>query len=308
MAKIEIKNYSKADLAAYREICGTAAREESWEGLGDHRFVELRLHKPHYEPENALFLARVEGEGVVGFADLTPELKINRVVVDGFVHPRCRRRGVAGRLLARAWERCREMGAKVIHICLDEESKGAQAFLLSQGFTEVRSYLLMERTLLSGWDQVLGDELDQLHYFGEGEEGLLADLQNRIFAGSWGFCPNTRADVSYYLAVTGIEIQDVIVAKDGKKIVGYVWQQVVDDRRHATESKRGWIHMFGVLDQFRGNNWGRKLILSGLHQLCRQGAGRVELTVDRQNRPAVNLYTSLDFTVKSHKLWFEKKT
>ncbi len=307
MAKIEIQNYAKADLDAYREICGAAAREESWEGLGDHRFVELRLHKPRYEPENDLFLARVEGEGVVGFADLTPELKINRVVVDGFVHPRCRRQGVAKRLLASVWERCREMGAKVIHICLDEESKGAQAFLLSQGFTEVRRYLLMERTLLSGLVQIPGEKLDPLNYFGKGDEGLLADLQNRIFAGSWGFCPNTRADVSYYLALTGIEIQDVIVAKDREKIVGYVWQQVVDDRRHATESKRGWIHMFGVLDQFRGNSWGRKLILSGMRQLYRQGAGHVELTVDGQNWPAVKLYTSLDFTVKSHKLWFEKK-
>ena len=114
------------------------------------RFVELRLHKPHYQSENALFLASAEGEGVVGFADLTPELKIKRVVVDGFVHPRCRRRGVGSRLLYSVWERCREMGARVVHICLDEESKGAQAFLLSQDFTEVRNYLLMERTLLGG--------------------------------------------------------------------------------------------------------------------------------------------------------------
>ncbi len=307
MANTDIQNYKKVDLEAYREICGAAARKESWEGLGDPRFIELRLQKPHYEPENALFLARIDGEGVVGFADLTPELKINRVVVDGFVHPRCRRQGVGSRLLENVRARCREMGAKVIHVCLDEERKGAQAFLLSQGFTEVRRYLLMERTLLGDWGRISGDGLPQLHYLAKGDEGLLADLQNRIFAGSWGFCPNTKEDVSYYLALTGLDVQDVIVAKDQDEIMGYVWQKVVDDRRHATESKRGWIHMIGVLDQFRGNNWGRKLIVSGMHQLYRRGAGRVELTVDGQNWPAVKLYTSLDFTVISHKLWFEKR-
>ena len=132
----------------------------------------------------------------------------------------------------------------------------------------------VDQTPKVAWDVllILGDELDQLHHFRKGEEGLLADLQNSIFAGSWGFCPNTRADVSYYLALTGTEIQDVILAKEKEKIVGYVWQQVVDDRRHATESKRGWIHMFGVLDQFRGKNWGRKLIMSGLHQLYLRGS------------------------------------
>jgi len=156
-------------------------------------------------------------------------------------------------------------------------------------------------------DRKPDEELEQLHYLGIGEEGRLAELQNRVFAGSWGFCPNTKEDISYYLALTAIGIQDVILAKDRERIVGYLWQQVVDDRIHATESKRGWIHMFGVLEQFRGNDWGRRLIMSGLHKLYRQGVRSVELTVDEQNRPAVNLYLSLNFTAKSYKVWFEKK-
>lgn len=273
--------------------------------MGDARFVELRLHKPHYRPDTDLFLAKAAGEGAVGFVDLTPELKINRVVLDGFVHPRWRRHGVGAKLLARARERIRELGAEAIHICLDEDSQGARVFLLQQGFKEVRRYLLMEKTLQSGWVPNAGAGLEKLFYMREGEEDLLAMLQNQVFAGSWGFNPNTREDVRYYLALTGIEIQDVLLAKEGGNIVGYLWQQVVDDRRFTTDSKRGWIHMFGVLDRFRGKKWGERLLMSGLHQLARQGVGRVELTVDDKNHPAINLYRNLDFIVKSHKIWFE---
>jgi mycothiol synthase len=304
--KIRIQNYTPADLDSYRELCGSAALEENWAGLGDANFVELRLHKPNYSPYTDLFLAKAAGEGVVGFVDLTSELQIKRVVVDGFVHPRCRRQGIGEQLLSQAGERIRELGAEVIHICLDEDSKGARAFLLKQGFKEVRRYLLMEKTLLREWECGRSDELEHLFHLGKGQEGLLADLQNRVFAGSWGFHPNSREDVCYYLALTGIETQDVLLAKDGEKIVGYLWQQVVDDRQYTTDAKRGWIHMFGVLDRYRGQKWGQRLLMSGLHRLVRQGVGRVDLTVDEKNQPAVNLYKNLDFTIKSHKIWYEK--
>jgi ribosomal protein S18 acetylase RimI-like enzyme len=141
-------------------------------------------------------------------------------------------------------------------------------------------------------------------HFSEGDEPLLAELQNRIFTGSWGFSPNSAEEIEYYLDLTQSRVSDVLLLKDGGNLIGYLWAHpsVWGDPAH----KKGRIHMFGIVAEYQGRGLGKKLLSAGLCDLKEKECKTVELTVDEANRPACALYESLGFKEKFSRLWYER--
>jgi mycothiol synthase len=268
-----------------------------------HQFLEKILNRPHFDPEQDLFVAEAD-ENVFGLLLVISEFKIGRIVLNCHVHQNALYEKVVAALWERGMTRCREMDGDAIHVSLHENFRAGRVFFTESGFTPVRVHVELERNLEAPllFDQ--WPEIGEVTYLKEGDEPLLANLQNRIFTGSWGFSPNSPEEIEYYLDLTQCRVSDVLLLKDGDNLVGYLWAHASvgeDSARH-----RGRIHMFGIVPEYQGRGLGKKLLSIGLADLRDREFKRVELTVDEANRPAFALYNSLGFNEKYTRLWYEK--
>jgi len=132
-----------------------------------------------------------------------------------------------------------------------------------------------------------------------GEETSLTEAQNRSFAGSWGYHPNTVEEITYRLGLSRCSADDVVLANDGNRTSGYCWTNI-------TSESEGQIYMIGVDPDFQGQGIGRMVLLAGLAHLKSKGLPVAELTVDSRNKVACTLYESTGFKVHDNILWYEK--
>lgn len=274
---------------------------ETWQGGSP--IVKHNLSRPNYSLEKDLFIAEWN-QRMVGMADVTLELRLSRAIIDWYIHSAFHRKKVGRELLRHVFERGRRLGAKVMHMCIQEEDEFSRNFSFELGFSPVRCFLEMEVDLTQPLKRS-GEKIDVEH-FRAGDVALLTTTQNRIFKGTWGFCPNSPEDIRYYLRVTDSRWQDILLIRDEAKIMGYFWPYTVLEEERIGMKNRWRVHMFGIDPEFQGKGWGKKLVSAGLEYLKRKGARAVELTVDQENVPAVELYKSFGFKTKRRDFWYEK--
>ena len=267
--------------------------------LGEH------LNRPNYLPGIYSFVAEEDGR-IVGYAEVTPELGIERVIVDCLVHPGHRRKGLATELSLALLARTRELRARLVHANVAEENTAARGLLDKLRFKIVRRYLEMVLQL----PVTLGTDADRIaglcRHLRHGEEGRLTQVQNRAFAGSWGFAPNSVEETVYRLSLSHTSPTDVILAIEGDQAIGYCWTDV-NPEADARGSRRGRICMLGVVPEHRGRGVGRLLLMAGLAHLEGRGVDIVDLTVDSQNISACAIYEAVGFEVSSTSLWYERE-
>lgn len=284
-----IRNYQREDFSALKSLLEFARTEFP---------LELQLSRPGFLPEKDLFLA-LDQQGIIsGYACVTWEANIKRTILEIFVTPEKRGRGIGSILLSQVVERSREQRAFSAHIVVQEEFKSIGSFLQKRGFKKVRTYLDLVKNLTDFKPVSSLDNEFSFSYLQPGDEAELADLQNSIFASSWGYCPNSPEEIAFYLKATGCRLQDVLVLEQQGDPAGYLWPQ------YSTEQSR--IHMCGILPAFRGKGWGSALLLKGLENFCRLGTRKVALTVDDKNYAAVKLYTGLGFMLSGRQFWWEQ--
>jgi mycothiol synthase len=262
------------------------------------------LGRPNYLPERDLFIAEVAGK-VVGYTDVRSELGIGRAVLDCLVHPQHRRKGLATELFHRASRRARESGARVAHVGVAEDNAGAKALLSKLGFRVVRRFLDLRLGLSEAHlpDAEQGDLVSR--HLQRGEEDKLTQIQNRSFAGTWAYNPNSVEEIAYRLGLIGCSPEDVILILQGDKPVGYCWT-AINLGEGAAGTKRGRILMLGVDPDYRGKGIGKRALLAGLAYLKGNGIEVAELTVDSENAAACALYESVGFRISSTSACYEK--
>lgn len=298
-----VRNYSD-DLFTkledfYREPVGGIFRPKN----KGHRFLEKILLKPNFNPKRDLFVAEM-GDTVVGILLIISEHKIKRIVLNCHVHHNFPYQKVASALWERGNHRCQDIGGDKIHVCLHENFREGRVFFTESGFSPVRVHVELERDLEPAHMLSEEPEIGQVAHFNEDDERLLADLQNRIFTGSWGFSPNSAIDIKYYLDLIQCRVSDVLLLKDETEVIGYLWAHPSVGSDPAL--KKGRIHMFGIAPEFQGRGLGKKLLRIGLEDMRDKEYRTVELTVDEENRPAFALYDSLGFKEKFTSIWYEK--
>jgi mycothiol synthase len=175
------------------------------------------------------------------------------------------------------------------------------------GFEPVRSFLNLEKDQSDRAEAELPATV-KLGCFSPGEEVLLAEIQNRTFAGTWGFCPNSPEEIKFYLDFTDCRLEDILMVRSKKenKVVGYCWPHLLERGGTNQCLIHGRIHMCGVDPAYQGQGLGKALLCRGLSDLVAKGVRSVEITVDRENRFALSLYKSLGFKKISTNTWFEK--
>lgn len=263
------------------------------------------LGRPNYLPEQDLFIVEEVGK-VVGYIDVTPELGIGRVVLDCLVHPEHRRKGLATELCRYAMRRATELGAHVAHVNVAQDNVAAKNLLHKLGFRFVRRFLGLSLQLSEARLPDVEHFTPLCHHLRPGEEDKLTMIQNRSFAGTWGFNPNTLQDINYRVNLSNCSHRDVILASRKGKAIGYCWTTANLTDAPPPHLRKGRIYMLGVAPKYRSKGIGRLLLLAGLSHLKSKGVEVAELTVDSQSGAACSLYESVGFKVSSTTLWYEK--
>jgi mycothiol synthase len=282
-----------------------AADATAYESLREGVVFAHLLSKPGYLAEQNLFFAEVDGV-IAGFINVLPELGINRGVLDYAVSPSYEIKTVLPELIKTALERAREIEASLAHVGVPFLQIEPVEVLSAVGFELVRRFCDLQLNI-SDVNLDGADRMDwEYRYFRDNDMEVLSDIQNRCFAGEWGYNPNTVEDTAWQLKVRNNCPQDVILALDKGDVIGYCWTESECGLEPSTGQPRGRIYMLGVDSRYRGRGLGRKLLLMGLLHLKKQGRELIEITVDTQNAVAIALYQSLGFHMCRETVWYEK--
>ena len=300
-----IRKFRPEDFVSYVQLNVEAEELDPTGRCTSAQTLSEALGRPNHVPGQDLFVVEAAGK-VVGYIDVRSELGIGRAVLDCLVHPEHRRKGLATELFHHAGRRAREVGARVVHVPVLEENAAGKGLLAKLGFGFVRRFLELSRELseLHLADGEQGALLSR--HLQPGEEDKLAQIQNRSFAGTWGYNPTGVEDIVYRLNMTGCSPEDVILIFAADRPVGYCWTLVNPEASAAVGTSVGRIYMLGVEPDYRSSGIGKRALLAGLAHLRSKGIEVAELTVDSQNPAACALYESGGFKISSTSAWYEK--
>ena len=299
-----IRNYRPRDFDRYVRLhIETESLDRSGRYISTQRLAE-DLGQPGFAPEANVFLAESNGS-LVGYAGLNLEPDTGRALLFGLVHPRHRRKGAASKLFACARQRAAEAGSTALQISIPQSSLAARKTLDRLGLRYIRVFFELKLDT----DNFQLTPIDPGIYINRsllrGKVDRLAALQNRSFAGSWGFNPNTAAQISYWLNMSGCSPDDVIMVYDQDTPVGYCWTRLDPAKNKTGANNKGLIHMLGVDPEFRKKGIGSIALAAGISYLKGKGVETVMLTVDSQNPAALALYESAGFVTYSKTEWYE---
>jgi mycothiol synthase len=266
------------------------------------RQVRGRLSRPNYHPDQDLFIVE-DDDHIVGYSDITTEVNIGRIVIDCFVLPEYWPRSVTTELLSRAEGRGSELKVRVAQVNIAQDNEIARCTLSRLGFKPVRRFLVLRLKMADVPEPATSQATRGYRHLKRGEEAKLTQLQNRSFAETWGYSPTSIREISYHLNLAGNRPDDVIVASDEDRLVGYCWTKTGKDDPASSIAQ---VFMFGVDPDYRGRGIGQGVLLTALGYLKSKGAQIVELTVDSNNHTAYSLYQSVGFRSWTSSLWFEK--
>jgi len=299
-----IRNYRPRDFKSYVRLhVETEQLDRSGRYISTRRLAE-DLAQPNFAPEENVFVAESNGS-LIGYAALNLEPDTGRALLSGLIHPRHRRKGAASKLFARARQRAAEAGATALQISVPHTNLAAKKTLERLGLRYIREFFELQLDP----DNFKFITADPGKYINRslllGEADRLTALQNRCFAGSWGFNPNTVAEIVYWLNMSGCAPDDVIMVYFQDTPVGYCWTRLDPAKDKAGANDKGLIHMLGVDPDFRKQGIGSIALAAGISYLKGQGVKTVMLTVDGQNPAALALYESAGFSMYSKTEWYE---
>ena len=301
-----IRNYRNRDFSEYVRLHVEA---ESVDRIGcctSPQSLDENLRHPHCSPEDDLFVAEIEGGRIAGYVHIKPELNIGRAVLRFLIHPEYRAGDLAARLFNDALRRASSMGAKLAHVNVPEDDTTAGGLLSRLGFVIVRRFLELRLDI----SEVQTGDIDHAPYCCRhllpNEEVTLAEIQNRSFAGTWGYNPNTVEEIGYRVDLSNCCREGILLVCEGEKPVGYCWTTVDRSESDVTAESRGRIYMIGVDPGYRGRGIGRCALRAGLTYLTSRGITIAEITVDSENRRARALYDSFGFKIWLATAWYER--
>jgi len=299
-----IRNYQPKDFNKYVLLNIKAEKLEPTGRCISPQVIAEHLGQPNYSPEQDLFIVEIDG-GIVGSIDVTPELSIGRVILNFWVRPEYRRRGLATKLLSYATNRAKELGVKVAHVNIVEDNVVAQRVLSRLDFSLVRRFLELRLDIADvHWPDINQAALE-CRYLQRGEEDKLTQIQNRAFAEDRGYNPNTVEEIIYHTSLSTCSPEDIVLIYEGDKVIGYCWTGVTCEGG-AISKRKGQISMLGVDPDYRGKGTGEKVLLAGLARLKSKGLQVAELGTDYENKIARALYKSIGFKVQTSTFCYEK--
>lgn len=273
---------SLADAPVITDLLNAVDLIEIGRGETDLHTVEADLRHPETDLERDSWLA-FDGERLVAYGLLWDESKGERIDVDHYVLPDHQRAGerILDALEARALDRARENGAgrAVVHLHLNVAPTLDTGLLRARGWTVVRRYHVLRRTLSPAEDlpptAPAGVRVRSCE--AEADRVRVHELYQAAFAEHFDFQPRAYGQWLHDVDAEGLDWSLVwIVRVDGLGDVGFLLAR--DDREAM-----GWIRSIGVLREARGRGLGGFLLRHAFAAFAGRGRDAVGLGVDTAN-------------------------
>jgi len=299
-----IRNYRSEDLNPLLKLSGQT-ETDSGDTVSKGQLLEYINH-PNVCAAKEMFVAVSDGT-LCGFITVFTEPGIGRAILNCQVQPSHRNRGISLALFDYALKRAAQSGVNAAQVNISETDTVARKRLTSMNFQFIRYFYELQAHIYKKYAPFVKNAESVSRPMRKGEETTLTLLQNRCFAGSWGFNPNTVNEIEYRLNLEGWHSQDVHLSFRKKLPVAYCWTRIKNTAKESTAAKNANIHMMGVHPDYRGRGIGRQILLASLADLADKGCDTVELTVDAENQAGLALYKSLGFNVLATTAWYERR-
>ncbi|WP_406049880.1 GNAT family N-acetyltransferase [Kribbella sp. NBC_00889] len=250
-------------------------------------------------------MAVCDADGLAGYGLVDPpQVRDGQSVAEakGGIHPRSRRTGLGGPLLAWQTNRARERAADVVDVEVEAIATGALAMLASQGFQPVRYFEVMRR-----WydDQPVSARPLPAGFtiirFEPSYDERLRLAHNEIFRDHWGV--SEKDDAAWRRWFTGsrhfrAEWSSVVLDADRVAAYAFGYEFPIDTER--TGYRELWIGQVGTRREYRCQGLARAAISTSLRIARTDGCDRSALGVDVDSPTgATRLYDSLGFKTVS---------
>lgn len=301
-----IRNYRPEDFENYVQLHAAAEGVDGWGGSISKRRLAEALGHPAFQPQKDLFIAE-SSDNIIGYVAVFLEKGIRRAILDGKTHPQHRKKGIATELFRHAVRHAAEANSRVVQVSFSEFNLPARNLASRLGLEFIRRFFELQLNLNRIRLADAAPDGYMIRHLEPDEADRLTDIQNRAFAESWGFNPNTPAEVAYRINSSCCSAEDIMVACLKNKFIGYCWPRIMTADNAAGGNMQGEIHMLGVDPGFRKRGIGRNVLLAGLAHLRNKGITTVRLTADGEYPAALGLYKSAGFKVSARSEWYEKK-
>ncbi|GAA1688176.1 GNAT family N-acetyltransferase [Kribbella yunnanensis] len=300
-----------ADLLAARE-----AFDQDGENYDASDLLE-ELEDPQLDAERAT-VGLWSGDQMIGYAKIHPArtvVDVDRVSVEGTVHPEWRRRGLGGALMRWTIHAAGEQHAATfpdspgeVRASAKNTHEGSIAMLRGLGFEEARYFFDMKAPLdgpLQSFETP--DGLQLVHYDPSFDEALRV-AHNEAFRDHWGSVP--RDPESWKTHVTGSRAfrpKLSYVVLDGDTVAAYALGYEWAADTAVTGIREVYVGQVGTRRAYRGRGLARAALATVLAEGARAGYQRASLGVDADNPTgALGLYESLGFVVHSKWITFRR--
>jgi len=302
----KIRNYRPDDFDNYVQLhTETNKLDRLARSISKQRLAE-NLGHPNFHSENDLFVAEHDGS-IIGYAGVFLERVLKRAILECLIHPMHRKKGIGTKLIRRAVRHAEEAESKVVQACIPQINLPAKNLAARLSFKFIRQFYELQLD----FNNIRLPDLEPSGYIirnlGHDEADKLTQLQNRAFADSWGFNPNTPDEISYRINLSSCSPENIMMAYLKNHPIGYCWTRIMLEDNSAAGGMKGEIHMLGVDPAYRKKGIGRNVLLAGLADLKSKGVTIVELTADGEDPAAIGLYESVGFKLCSRSEWYQKK-
>jgi len=278
---------------------------------------QILLHLRHGGDKADSHLLVEQENQVIGYAHLDQTDLVAGPSVELVVDPKFRGAGVGKHLLAKAIEIC----GNGLRLWVHGDQPAARALATSFGFEKIRTVLQMSRVLtdiqqlpkvnINGINQ---DIVTRSFLPGIDSDAWLS-LNNKVFKdhpeqGNWQL-----SDLNIRLGEEWFDKQGFFLAEVNNKIIGSTWTKIHGSHIHQHEADKqshahaaiGEIYITAVDQEYSGCGIGKALTITALNYLKYKGLSDAMLYVDFDNKAALNLYQSLDFTKFSMDILYKLK-
>jgi mycothiol synthase len=134
----------------------------------------------------------------------------------------------------------------------------------------------------------------KIRSFAPGDEDGWLSVNNAAFDWHPEQGSQTRSDIDAIVTADDFDPESVVIAERDGEVIGFHQIKLTDTQ---TEGRLGEVYVVGVDPHVHAKGVGRALTVEGMRRMLAAGARVVELYVESDNAPALNLYERLGFHV-----------